>query len=305
MRTSLWADFKRYVLYSGNTLNHLAAINAGIYLLFVIFYVFISLFGIDARAFEGKWLYEWLSFPVQPASFITKPWTIITYQFIHDCPAPWHLLGNMLIFLFAGRIFREYLGDKKLFAVYLLGGMAGAVFFTIGYQVFPAFALFRTGPILFGASASIVAIFTAITTLLPEYTVFLIVIGPVRLIYIWLVFMLLYIIGLAGENAGGNLAHIGGAAMGFAYIKILKNGTDIGAWITKIQDWVRNIFKKKPNLKVSYYSEAPSPKRKSAPKINRVSQEEVDTILDKIARSGYDSLSQPEKETLLRASKEN
>ncbi len=301
MRTSLWADFKRYVLYSGNTLNHLVAINIAIYLLFVILYVILSLFSVTSAPFEA--LYHWLSFPVQPFSFITRPWTIITYQFIHEAPSPWHLVFNMIMLLFSGRIFREYLGDKKLLAVYILGGMAGAILFMAGYQILPAFALYRASSTLYGASASIVAILTAITTLLPEYTVFLVIIGPVRLIYIWLVFMLLYIIGLAGGNAGGNFAHLGGAAMGFIYIKVLKNGTDIGAWITKIQDWTRNLFKKKSHLKVKYYSEAPSPKR--TPKSNRVSQEEVDIILDKIAQSGYDSLSQPEKETLLRASKEN
>ena len=301
MRTSLWADFKRYVLYSGNTLNHLVAVNVAIYLVFVLLYVFLSLSGVTAGLFEA--IYQWLSFPVQPSSFITKPWTILTYQFIHECPSPWHLVFNMFMLLFAGRIFREYLGDKKLFAVYILGGMAGALLFMVGYQVLPAFALYRTSSTLYGASASIVAIFTAITTLLPEYTVFLIIIGPVRLLYIWLVFMLLYIVGLAGGNAGGNFAHIGGAIMGFAYIKFLKNGTDIGAWVTKIQDWVRNLFKKKSHLRVNYYNEAPSPKR--AAKTNRVSQEAVDTILDKIAQSGYDSLSQSEKDTLLRASKEN
>jgi hypothetical protein len=166
-------------------------------------------------------------------------------------------------------------------------------------NIFPLFN--NINPFIIGASASVIAILAAAATLVPNYTLFLVLIGPVRLIYIMLFFFVVDILQLAGENGGGHFAHLGGAIFGFVYIKSLQNGTDIGAWLTKAIEWGQNLFKpRRNNFKVHYRGTQPSRPVKS-----KVSQDEVDSILDKIAKSGYDSLSQGEKDILFRASKDN
>jgi membrane associated rhomboid family serine protease len=295
MRTTIWDDFKQYVLHSGNVLNKLLAVNIAVFIAFGLIYMVDHLFLINGQIeYTIKKLY--VGFPSVPKEFIYRPWSIITYQFTHE--GFMHLFFNMMMLLVAGRIFREFLGDKKLLNVYLLGGAAGAIMFMLAMNIFPLFI--AQNPFVIGASASVIAILTAAATLTPNYTLFLVFIGPVRLVYIMLFFFLVDLLGLASENGGGHFAHLGGALFGFVYIKTLQNGTDIGAWLTRILNWVQNLFKPKENIRVSYRNTEPAKPRKST-----VSQEEIDAILDKIAQSGYDSLSQREKDILFRASKDN
>ena len=294
--TTLWQDFRMYVLHSGNTLNKLMAVNIGVFLLFGSFYVVLLIFGIPPTIHEK--ISSWLLFPSSPLAFIYKPWSIITYQFMHSGIG--HIFFNMLMFLFAGRIFREYLGDKKLFAVYLLGGTAGALMFMAGYNLFPIFH--GANGELIGASASIMAILVAVGTLLPRYTVFIFIIGPVRLVYIVLFLVAIDFLSIVGSNPGGSLAHLGGSLFGFAYIRLLQNGTDMGAWLVNLLDGIGNLFKRK-SVKLHSYNESLPRSRPTRP--GRISQEEIDIILDKIASSGYESLSQREKDILFRASKED
>lgn len=301
MRSTLWDDFKLYVLNSGNTLNKLLAANIGIYIIFSILWVISALFTVSFDL-EGS-IKQLLSFPSSPLLFLTRPWGLVTYQFIHE--GFFHLFFNMLVLLTAGRIFREFLGDDKLLSVYLLGGAAGALMFMAAFQVFPAFS--GSNAFLLGASASILAILAAAGTLVPNYTLYLVLIGPVRLIYVVLFFLLIDLLSLGSGNAGGHFAHLGGALWGFVYIKALQNGNDLGGWLTSALNWVQNLFRKKrPVNKRSHYSTTFNYER-SAPRSrpSKISQEEVDTILDKIAKSGYDSLSQYEKDVLFRASKDS
>ena len=295
--TTLWQDFRMYVLHSGNTLNKLIAINVAVFLLFGTFYVVLLIFGVPVAIHDKLDLY--LQFPSSPFEFLHKPWSIITYQFMHS--GLWHILFNMIMFLFAGRIFREYLGDKKLLAVYLLGGVAGALMFMLGYNVLP-FLKNTDGEIL-GASASIMAILVAVGTLLPRYTVFLFFLGAVRLVYIVLFLVVVDFLSIGFTNTGGSLAHLGGSLFGYIYIVLLQRGTDIGAWLTKLIEGIANLFKKKSSVRLHSYNE--TPRRAKPVRPGRISQDEVDTILDKIAQSGYESLTQREKDILFRASKED
>jgi membrane associated rhomboid family serine protease len=296
MRTTLWDDFKMYVLNSGNALNKLLAINIAVFLLFGIIYIIDKLFLINMNL-EDLIKRGYLGFPAVPVAFLHKPWTIITYQFVHE--GFFHVLFNMMMLLVAGRIFREFLGDKKLVTVYLLGGAAGAIMFMLAMNAFPLFK--DINPNVIGASASVIAILAAAATLVPNYTLFLVFIGPVRLIYIMLFFFLVDLLSVAGPNGGGHFSHLGGAIFGFVYIKALQNGTDIGAWLSRFMDWAEGLFqRKKQNIRVSYRSP-----QSSRPMKKKVSQDEIDAILDKIAKSGYDSLSQGEKDILFRASKDN
>ncbi len=302
MRATLWDDFKIYVLNSGNVLNKLLAINIGVFILFGIIWMLDHLFVTNLNLEDTiKALY--VSFPSSPIAFLHRPWSVVTYQFVHQSFSNGgisHILYNMIVLFIAGRIFREFLGDKKLLSVYLIGGAAGAAVFMLAMNVFPLFSAYN--PYIIGASASALAVLAAAATLVPNYTLFLILIGPVRLIYIMLFFFVIDLLSLAGGNAGGHFAHLGGAAFGFVYIKALQNGADLGAWLTNFIDWIQALFKPKTNIKLNYRK--PNAEKVTTTKTS-VTQDQVDAILDKIARSGYDSLSQREKDILFKASKDN
>lgn len=250
-------------------------------------------------------IHEQLQIPARFSEFVTRPWTLITYMFMHDLTGILHILFNMLILYWFGRLFVEYLGSDKLVAVYLLGGIAGGVAYLLAYNLIPFFIAqtqtFRIGMV--GASASINAIVVATATLVPNYTFFLLFIGPVRIKYIAGVIVFLSFLGTVGDNAGGNVAHLGGALMGFIYMKQLQSGINWGSWITVTLDWFKDLFKEKPKVKVSYRKERHSRAKSGAPEKAAYTQEEIDRILDKISEGGYESLTKDEKEKLFNASK--
>ena len=255
---------------------------------------------------EGLWslIHEQFQIPARFSEFITRPWTLFTYMFMHDLSGILHILFNMLIMYWFGRLFVEYLGSDKLIAVYLLGGIAGGVLYLLAYNTIPFFVsqsdAYRIGMV--GASASVNAIVVATATLLPNYTFFLLFIGPVRIKYIAAVFVFLSFLGSVGNNAGGNIAHLGGALMGFLYMKQLQSGINWGGWITVTLDWFKDLFKEKPKVKVSYRKERPATTKSATPE-KGYTQEEIDRILDKISEGGYESLTKDEKEKLFNASK--
>lgn len=294
MRNSLWNDFRMHVLDSNNVLNKLVALNVFVFLVFGLVWLIIKVILPDSFFFMN--IEGWFSFPSSPLKLLVRPWTFITYQFMHA--GIWHILYNMLILMMAGRIFRDFLGDQKLLVVYLMGGMAGALLFFAAYNILPLYSAATST--LVGASASILAVLVAAATLVPNYQVRLILIGNVKLVYIALFFFVLSFLSLGGSNAGGNFAHIGGAILGFAYIRLLQNGTDIGKWLTNIIDRINGNHKKSSNVRLHYSNE--NTHKVSS---NKVSQDAVDAVLDKIAHSGYDSLSQSDKDILFKASKEN
>ncbi len=311
-QNSLWDDFRLYILQSGNILNKLLAVNVIVFIVFGLFEVFSNLTQTAGGAYHD--IMSWLIFPSNPVTFILHPWTIISYQFLHS--GFFHLFSNMLMLMFAGKIFREYLGDKKLLSLYLLGGAAGALFYMAAFQTFPFFSAAKDYSTLVGASASIMAILVAVGTLLPRYTVVLIIIGPVQLIYIVLVLAVINILTVTGGNAGGALAHIGGGLFGYLYIRALQSGNDLGAWLSKLIEGISGLFTSSRSARSlkgrsggaeSYIyssqsnsiSDARSP-RSSAQ--NGISQSEIDRILDKISQSGYESLSSKDKDLLFKAS---
>ena len=156
-----------------------------------------------------------------------------------------------------------------------------------------------------GASAAVDAIVVAAATLLPNYTFHLLLLGPVRIKYIAMVTVFLSFLGTVGSNAGGNFAHLGGALIGFIYIRQLQVGVNWGAWITATLDWIKGLFESKPKVKVSYRKADETRAKSTAANKAKASQEEIDAILDKISDHGYDSLSKAEKEKLFNASKKN
>jgi len=274
------------MLRSGSKLNLLIGINIIVFLLLNVTDVIAKfLFNTTAIAYFSN---EYLSLPAYLPKLLTHFWTPVTYMFMHD--GIWHILFNMLWFYWFGQIFEEFLGKKRILGLYFMGGLAGAFLFVFSYNVFPFFTHVNAaaGSTLVGASASVMAIMVATATLLPDYTLPLILIGPVKLKWLVLFFIVIDFLGITGLNAGGEISHLGGALIGFVYIRQLQKGHD---WIGSIV----NAFSPKPKLKV--VSNNTSRKSYDLPR-----QEEVDLILDKISKSGYDSLSKQEKEILFRAS---
>ncbi|MFN5347528.1 MAG: rhomboid family intramembrane serine protease, partial [Bacteroidota bacterium] len=228
------------------------------------------------------------------SNFIWKPWTIVSYMFLHD--DIFHILFNMLFLTWTGKLFSEYLGNQKLSATYFLGGICGGLFYMVAYQIFPAFAN-HDQAILIGASAGVLAVFFAAATLLPNYTTQLLFIGSIKLKFLAIIMFLLYAFSIPSGNAGGHIAHIGGALFGFVSIKFLQSGTDITKWFSKLFSFKS---RSRTNMKVVYRS------NENADEIylnkQRMTQENLDRILDKINRSGFDSLTADEKEFLYKAS---
>jgi membrane associated rhomboid family serine protease len=245
--------------------------------------------------------------PADFSEFITKPWTLFTYMFAHDLEGVnliLHILFNMLVLYWFGRLFVEYLGSDKLIALYILGGLAGGIFYLLVFNTIPYYSnqLRDTSFLMVGASASVNAIVVATAVLLPNYTFFLLFFGPVRIKYIAAITVFLSFLGTVGGNQGGNLAHLGGALMGFVYLKQLQSGTNWGAWVTATLDWTKGLFKAKPRVKVSYRKENTTSGNVRTGSAN-YTQDEIDAILDKISADGYESLTKEEKEKLFNASK--
>ena len=288
--STIWKEIQIKMLHSGSKLNLLIGINILVFLLINVPAVFETLFFRSSNI--ATLTDEYLLLPASLHKLLIHFWTPLTYMFMHA--GIFHILFNMLWLYWFGQIFEEYLGKKRTLGLYLMGGFAGAIFFVVSFNTFPFYtynhAADLTGPLV-GASASVMAIIVATATLLPDYTIPLILIGPVKLKWLAIVFVVMDFLGVTGFNAGGELAHLGGALIGFIYIKQLQKGNDMVGNIAK-------IFKPRPNMKV--VASNPSGKSSGAPR-----QEEIDLILDKISRSGYDSLTKQEKEILFRASKDN
>ncbi len=253
---------------------------------------------------------EWISqiivkqFTIPPvfSEFILRPWTIITYAFAHSLSDIFHILFNMLVFYWFGKLFVEYLGSDKLIALYVLGALAGGVAYLLVFNGIPYF-IERSGFAgMLGASAAVYAIVAGTAVLMPNYTFYLLFLGPVKIKYIAGFYIVISFLGSVGGNAGGNIAHLGGALMGFIYIKQLQVGVNWGGWITATLDWLKDLFRAKPKVKVTYRKADAEPRKKSSGAM-KASQEEIDSILDKISERGYESLTSDEKEKLFNASK--
>jgi membrane associated rhomboid family serine protease len=273
----------------GSAVTRLIYINLAIFLIVRFVNVFYFLSGTPFP------LIDWLALPADFTSLAARPWTLITYMFLHVDFL--HILFNILWLYWMGKLFMSYFDQNKLISVYLLGGIAGGLAYMVGYQLFPVFSEIASESRLMGASASVIAIMTALAVYAPNHTVYLLFFGAVRIKYIALISVLLYVIGISSSNAGGNLAHLGGAIWGAIYIIQLRQGTDLGKWVNHLVTSTKKIFNPKPKVTITYR------KTNTDIEYNRfVNQDKVrmDHILEKISKSGYNSLSKEEKEFLFR-----
>ena len=296
--TSIFDDIRHAFSRGGNAVTKLILINAIVFVSLILLRTLSYLSGFDS-------VYNFvtlnLGMPAHIMRFLFKPWTIITYFFTHE--GFLHIIFNMLNLYWFGQLIREYLGNKKLVSLYFLGGLAGGILYLLFYNLVPYFEGRAEIAVMIGASASVLAIITAAATLLPDFTFNLLLLGPVRIKYIAAFLIILSISGAVGDNAGGNIAHIGGAIIGFIFIKQLQRGVDMGRPIHAIGDFFANLFSGRPKMRATFNQPPSSPK--TGAKVNgtvRPDQSEIDLILDKISASGYESLTKEEKQKLFRAS---
>ncbi len=277
----------------GSSLIKLIYINLAVFIVIKLIQVLAFLFG-----FEGvtAFLIQWLAVPASVVKLITRPWTLFTYMFLHE--GFFHILFNFLWLYVFGQIFLRYLNEKKLVSVYLVGGLAGAALYILAFNIFPAFQDVLPRAIALGASASVMAIVIAVAVYVPNFSINLLFIGPVKLKYIALFAIGLDILSIAGSNAGGHIAHLGGAIFGYFYIAQFRKGKNITKGFDSLMDSLFSMFKPKPKFKVTYKN----PKTDidyNKQKIKR--QERINKILEKISKHGYDSLTKEEKEILFKA----
>lgn len=281
----------------GNSLTKLIYINLGVFLGIKIVQIFFFLFN-TAEGSES--FIRWLAVPSNLSELIRKPWTVLTYMFVHEGFI--HILFNLLWLFWFGKIFLEYLDQKKLAGVYILGGLSGAFLYIFSFNVFPVFDSIATESIAIGASAAVIAIVIAISVYVPNYTVYLLFVGRVKIKYIAiLVFVFTSVLDFS-TNTGGKIAHIGGALFGFIYIHQYRKGTDISKGLSRILDRFLSFFKPKVKLKVEHKRPVNDMEYN---KMKAREQEEINRILDKISKAGYDSLTKEEKKILFNMGEKN
>jgi rhomboid family protein len=284
----LFDDLKLQYKIGGIT-QRLIFWNIGVFLVSLIFYQFsVGKFDIPV----------WLTLSSDPATVAIHPWTLISYSFFHS--GFLHLLFNMLVLNYSGMLFLTFFKEKQLFGLYILSALFAGMVFTGAYFLMGKHSL------IVGASAAIMAILVAVTTYNPQMPIRLLLIGRIQLWHLTAVLLIVDSMQLMIENTGGHISHLAGAFFGFAYIKLLQNGTDLTKIVTVVSDAFLNLFKpskpkpfKKVHRNYNTKSESADPKAPGKDK----KQQQIDEILDKISRSGYDSLTQQEKDFLFNAGK--
>jgi membrane associated rhomboid family serine protease len=303
------ADEIKESFKTGGSLTRLIYINLGVFLIVKLFYVFFFLLSPSVGDLNSKGIYfqqEFLKFLMLPAnihSLAFRPWSVLSYMFLHFQFL--HILFNILWLYWFGRIFLKYLTEKQLLSTYLIGGLSGAALFILFYNLFPGLKTELDTAQALGASASVTAIVMAISFYAPNFTVYLPFIGGVKIKYIAIFFVVTDVLQIASENAGGHIAHLGGAFYGYLFAMQLKNGKDIGKFFGTFMDGISSLFKPRKNMKVTYRKAASREDDLQFNKMKVENQKEIDRILDKIAKSGYESLSKSEKETLFKMSRQS
>ena len=294
-------DLKR-TFQQGNIVVRLIYINVAAFVLCTLLSVVWGLFGISTAEFLRN-----LYLPADLLQLLRRPWSLITYMFLHA--GIWHLLGNMLWLYWFGKLFLYFFSSKHLRGLYIVGGLSGALLYIIAYNVFPIFESHLYSATLVGASASVLAIAIATAVREPEYRINLMLVGPVRLKYFALFIVLFDALYVGSNNAGGHIAHLGGALAGWWFARGISQGYDITHWANACMDAIGRLFSKrerkprKPKMKVhtNNYNERTADYEYNARK--KAQSDEVDKILDKLKKSGYSSLSDEEKRRLFEASK--
>jgi len=286
---SIWEDLGK-TFRTGSSLTRLIYLNIAVFLLITAGSIIGYLLNNQALSLK---ILNLFSVPSSVKAFAVRPWTLITYMFTHKDVL--HILFNMLWLYWFGTIFLEYLDQKKLVSVYLLGGITGAIVYIISFNIFPAFDQVVSESVAIGASASVLAVVVAIAVYVPDYSVNLFLLGRIKIKWVALVIFILTSVMDFSVNSGGKLAHIGGAGFGYLYAANLRRGLDLGKGLNKVIDFFATLFKPRKKMRVTYK------KRTTDYDYNKARanhQEQINKILDKISKGGYDSLTKEEKDLL-------
>ncbi|MCD8408327.1 rhomboid family intramembrane serine protease [Tenacibaculum dicentrarchi] len=276
--------------------------NAGIVeqLIYVNLAIYILVFITNIFQPNNNFIIEWFSLPANFDEFLSKPWTIITYGFLHAGFI--HILSNLFALFYIGHFFKQYFTAKQLLNFYLLGTVFGGVIFMASYHFFPALQEVVDTSILLGASAGISAIFIGIATYIPSYELKIPLIGFVKLWKLAGIWVALDVLQIPAGNLGGHLAHIGGALFGFLYVLKASNKEIIV--FNTLRKTVSKYFEKKEKPLKTVYKSGKKPTKTTFKKTQKSkNQQKIDTILDKISTSGYDTLTQTEKDFLFKQGK--
>ena len=275
----------------GTTLTKLIYINLGVFVTIGLTSSILGLFNIPT---------EWTHLLMLPADFealLLTPWTILTYMFFHVGFI--HALFNILMLYWFGKIFLQFFSQKDLVGLYLLSGIAGGFFYMLAYNTFPLFSDKITGSYLLGASASVLGILVAGAMTAPNASIRLVLIGEIRLKWIAVAGIIISLLNVASSNAGGEIAHLGGALAGYIFAVQHRKGRNITTGLNRFLDTIVNSFKRSPKLKVTHQRPLSDQEYNFRKKQEN---DNIDRILEKIKKGGYESLSKEEKQTLFQAS---
>ena len=287
-----------------NPLVMLITINLVVFVLFAFVNVFYYFSFRPATLADAKFtsdFYNNLAIPGTFSEFIRKPWTLITYMFYHK--GVLHILGNMIWLWMFGYIFLDLTGNKKIIPVFIYGAVGGAIAFMLAYSLIPV--LRAQDANMVGASGGIMAIVVATTMLAPGYRIFPMINGGIPLWVLTVIYLIIDLALIPGDNTGGHIAHLAGGFTGFLFIFFMRRGIDWSIAINRFFDWVNNLFNPNKPKKIPkeqlFYKAA----RKPYVKTPTLSQQRIDEILDKINLQGFNSLTPEEKDLLKKASKED
>ena len=284
-------------------------VNVAVFVIVRVLALVCLLFAVDAMP-----AIELLEMPSNPVKFVHQPWSVISYMLLHYDVM--HILFNMLWLYWFGAMFHQIFGTRRFVGLYFLGGIGGALLYMLAYNVLPLFS--STEGLLLGASASVLAIVAATAVRQPDYKVGLLFFGQISLKWIAIVTIFIDVISIGSSNAGGHIAHLGGALVGAAFALADRRGTDITAWFNRAIDWIVNLTRRRPRVKVGNFHNSPFTRTKQQPRTDKQQYErdngrrnsmtpaeeaEMDEILKKIKLSGYASLTAEEKRRLFEVSK--
>lgn len=287
----------------GGIVQRLIFWNIGLFAFPLVLFSILKAFNVDTSLFNWTNPYsdDIFSLSSNPADLLWKPWSLIGYAFLHSGFT--HILFNMLTLFFAGRLFLSFFTQKQLFGVYILSAIFAGFVYMLGYNYLPMLA--GQSAKMTGASAAIMAILIATAVYAPYYEVRLLLIGRLKLWHIAAFFVVIDLIYAPLENSGGHIAHLAGDLFGYLYIVLLKRGTDLSKGVSVVLDFFANLFsprKSTPFKKVHRNTAPPKGTYRTATanKPKDFTQQQIDDILDKISKSGYDSLTKDEKEFLFK-----
>lgn len=264
--------------------------------IFFVFTFFNAILGLFESSFIDFW--AWFSFDSNLLNNLYKPWSIITYMFIHGDFM--HLLSNMIVLFFIGGMFENMIGSKRVLSTYIIGGVLGALLYIVAHNIFPL--LIKSGDsTVVGASAAVMAIFVGIAAYAPHMEISFWRLINIKLYVLAIIYVGLDLIRIDTPDGIAHFAHLGGAAWGYYMGSQLKNGKDVSSWFDNWMDKLVNLFKRKPKMKVSYTSNEKSKPPRDDYDYNaqkQSDQQKLNAILDKIKVGGYETLSKKEKEFL-------